>query len=69
VHSGGSNLQTIEKRFTLENPALNEVLLSVQPVVHGCYGVFADAVLIAIYFDQASADAHCQRLLNQQAQG
>jgi hypothetical protein len=45
----------------------NEITLRVMPLINGGYGVFADAVLIAIHPDQGSADAHCQRLLNQQA--
>jgi hypothetical protein len=48
---GNGNIQTIKKLFVLENPALNEILLSVQPVDYGRYGVYADAVLIAILPD------------------
>jgi hypothetical protein len=44
-----------------------DVCLRVQPI-HGGFGVYADTVLIAIHSDQVSADAHCQRLRNQQAQ-
>jgi hypothetical protein len=40
----------------------------VQPLVFGRYGVFANAVLIEIHQDQATADAHCQRLRDHQAQ-
>jgi len=43
--------------------------LRVQPIVHGGFGVYANAVLIAIYTDRAAADAHCQQLLGQQVQG
>ena len=66
---GENNMQSIRNRFAQENPALNEILLYVLRLVHGGFGIYADAVLIAIHPDQASADAHCQRLINQQVQG
>jgi hypothetical protein len=59
-------MPSIEKVFTLENPAINEILLHVQPVVYGSFGVYAEAVLIAILPDQAAAVAHCRRLIAQQ---
>lgn len=46
----------------------DDIYLSVLPSTHGGFGVFANAVLIAVHTDQATADAHCQRLRNQQAQ-
>jgi hypothetical protein len=62
-------MHSIKNQFALENPALDEILLRVRPVVNGYYGVYADAMLIAILPDQAAADAHCQRLLSQQVEG
>jgi hypothetical protein len=62
-------MDSAKKVFTLGSPESNEILLSVAPVVYGCYGVYADKVLVTICADKAAADAHCQRLLNQQAEG
>jgi hypothetical protein len=44
-----------------------DINLRVFPVVHGGFGVYADAVLIAIHEERVGADAHCQRLRLQQA--
>jgi len=46
-----------------------EIHLRVLPIIHGGFGVYANAVLIAIHIEKADADAHCQRLRNQQAHG
>jgi len=61
-------MQSIKHLFTLENPAMNEILLSVQPLDRGGFGVYADFQVIAIHNSQAAADAHCQRLLRQQVE-
>jgi hypothetical protein len=39
----------------------------VEPISHRGFGVFANAVLIAIHTDEVAAYAHCQRLRDQQA--
>jgi len=44
-----------------------EVSIYVLPVIQGGFGVYANKLLIAIHTDQDSAEAHCQRLRNQQA--
>jgi len=62
-------MQSNRTLFTLENPAINEILLSVGPVVYGRFGVFADASLIAIHENRDSANAHCQRLIQSQGRG
>jgi hypothetical protein len=49
------------------NLAEDEFFLHVLPTIDGGYGVYANAVLIAIHTDQAAAVAHCQRLRDQQA--
>jgi hypothetical protein len=46
-----------------------EINLCVQPLIYGYYGVFTNAVLIAIHQEQAAAAAHCKRLSDQQALG
>jgi len=51
----------------IDDPQDNGILLTVQPIVHDRFGVFANAVLIAIHINQAAADAHCLRLRTQQA--
>jgi hypothetical protein len=61
-------MQSSEKLFTLENPAINEILLSVRPVVYGHFGVFADEALIGILESQAAAEARCRYLIQLQAQ-
>jgi hypothetical protein len=62
-------MQSIKKLLGLDDPADDDISLRVVPIVHGGFGVYANAVLIAIHDDQGDADAHCQRLRNQQAQG
>ena len=62
-------MHSIKSLFALENPALDEIHLRVQPVVNGFYGVYADAMLIAILPDKVAAEAHCRRLLSQQTGG
>lgn len=43
-----------------------EISMYVLPVIHGGFGVYANKNLLAIYTDQALAEAHCLRLRNQQ---
>jgi hypothetical protein len=64
----GSAMQQIRILFSRDKPA-DEISLRVLPIIHGGFGVYADSVLIAIHADKATADAHCQRLRNQQAVG
>jgi len=61
-------MRLIRKLLGLDDPLDGEFSLRVQPIVHGGFGVYANAVLIAIYTDRAAADAHCQQLLGQQVQ-
>jgi hypothetical protein len=46
-----------------------EISMYVLPVIHGGFGVYANKLLLAIHTDQASAEAHCLRLRNQQVPG
>jgi hypothetical protein len=66
---GENNMQIIKKLLGLAEPAQEEFTLRVEQIVHGGFGVYANAVVIAIHADRSAADDHCQRLLNQQAQG
>ncbi len=59
-------MQTIRRLLGFGEPA-DDISLRVLPIIHGGFGVYANKVLIAIHNDRASADAHCQRLRNQQA--
>ena len=61
-------MKLITKLLGLDEPS-DEISLRVLPIIHGGFGVYANTVLIAIYNDQADADAHCQRLRNQQVAG
>jgi hypothetical protein len=61
-------MQRNGKLFSRDKPA-DDICLRVLPIIHGGFGVYGDTVLIAIHPDRARADAHCQRLLNQQAEG
>jgi hypothetical protein len=61
-------VQRFRKLFSWDKPT-DDISLRVQPIIHGGFGVYANSVLIAIHSDQATANAHCQRLRNQQAQG
>jgi hypothetical protein len=58
---------SITKLLAVGRSGDNDVDLRVLPIIHGGYGVYANTVLIAIHTDEASAEAHCQRLRNQQA--
>jgi hypothetical protein len=60
-------MQRIKKLLGLDDPLDSGILLTVQPIIYGRFGVFANAVLISIHINQAAADAHCQQLFNQQA--
>jgi hypothetical protein len=55
----------IKRLLGFDEPA-DDISLRVLPIIHGGFGVYANRVLIAIHNDKASADAHCQRLRNQQ---
>jgi hypothetical protein len=59
-------MQRNRKQFSRDKPA-DEISLRVLPIIHGDFGVYADSVLIAIHADEVTADAHRQRLRNQQA--
>jgi hypothetical protein len=60
-------MHTIANSISNYQSADCHISLSVQPIAYGHYGVYASAVLIASHLDQASADAHCQRIRNEQA--
>ena len=61
-------MKTINGPLGFDQPA-EGIYLCVLPIDRGGFGVYANMVLIAIHNDQAAADAHCQRLRHQQAQG
>jgi hypothetical protein len=63
---GGQKLHSISNDFPVTKSS-DDFCLLVQPITCGGFGVYADTVLIAIHTDEASADAHCLRLRNQQA--
>jgi hypothetical protein len=60
-------MKLIRRLFARDKPAESDIFLRVLPIIHGGFGVYANTVLIAIHSDQATANAHCQRLRNQQA--
>lgn len=60
-------MELIRKLLGLQEPTDENIFLRVSPIIHGGFGVYANAVLIAIHGDKSDADAHCQRLLRQQA--
>jgi hypothetical protein len=62
----GDDMQRIRKLFSPDKSAA-DILMSVEPINHGGFGVYANNVLIAIHTDQAFADAHYLRLRNHQA--
>ncbi len=66
---GEISILSIAQSMSIYKQADREITLCVQPVDDCNYGVYANAVLIAIHLDRVSADAHCQRLRNQKADG
>jgi hypothetical protein len=64
-----AEMQLIKKLFARDRSVDSDIFLRVLPISHGGFGVYANTVLIAIHSDQAAANAHCQRLRNQQAIG
>lgn len=66
---GGNDMRLIRKLLGLDDPLEDKYSLRVQPIVHGGFGVYANAVLLAIHMDRAAADAHCQQLRGQPVQG
>ena len=60
-------MPTLKKLFDLFR-SQEEVSIYVLPVFQGGFGVYANKLLLAIHADQSSAEAHCMRLRNQQAQ-
>jgi hypothetical protein len=60
-------MQLVKKLLGLDE-RVDAISLRVRPITHGGFGVYANVVLIAIHDAQSEADAHCQRLLHQQAQ-
>ena len=67
-HMSEASIRTIRKLLGQDDPLVDNILLNVQPIAYSRFGVFANAVLIAIHSDHVTADAHCQRLRNQQAE-
>jgi hypothetical protein len=59
---------SIAKSMSIYHPLDGKISLCVQPIFNSQYGVYANAILIAIHVDQDSADAHCQRLYKEQVQ-
>jgi hypothetical protein len=55
--------------MSVYHPFDGRITLCVQPLCDGAYGLYANAVIIAIHKEQANADGHCKRLRNQPSQG
>jgi hypothetical protein len=65
---GEDDMQRIRNLFGIGDHT-DDIYLRVKPISHGGFGVYANAVLIAVHTVRATADAHCLRLRNQQAIG
>ena len=65
---GDISILTIAQSMSIYKQVDGKITLCVQHIDQCNYGVYANAVLIAIHSDQATADAQCHRLLNQQIQ-
>jgi hypothetical protein len=63
------SLMSNAEAMSIYHPFDGRITLCVQPLGDGAYGIYANAVIIAIHTEQANADAHCKRLRNQQSQG
>ena len=62
-------MHRIKKLLGFGDQEDDDISLRVRPIIHGGFGVYANAILIAIHTEKADADDHCQRLRNQQAAG
>jgi hypothetical protein len=60
-------MKATNSQVGIDHPA-EDIQLHVLPAIRGGFGVFANAVLIAVHIDQEAANAHCQRLRHQQAE-
>jgi hypothetical protein len=69
VTMGEISILSIAQSMSIYKQVDGKITLRVQPIDDCNFGVYANAVLIAIHPDQASAEAHCQRLRRQQAGG
>ena len=65
---GEFSILSIAQSMSIYKQVHGKITLCVHPIDECNYGVYANAVLIAIHKDQVTADAHCQRLSSQQAE-
>jgi hypothetical protein len=61
-----ANLMTIRKLLGFHGPLATAIALSVQPMAHGAFGVYANTVLVASIPSNSAADRYCLRLRKQQ---
>jgi hypothetical protein len=60
-------MQSLKKQVAPEAAAKQDISFRVLTISHNFFCVYAGAALIEIYADWVGANAHCQRLRNQQA--
>jgi hypothetical protein len=62
-------MQSITKLLDLKMPVKQGAFFRVLPISYNFFCVYAGTALIDIYADWVTANAHCQRLRNQQVVG
>jgi hypothetical protein len=67
ITMGEISILSIAQSMSIYKQGDGKITLCVHPIDECNYGLYANAVLIAIHPDQASADAHCERLHDQQS--
>ena len=66
ANMGEVSIMSIAQTMSIYKQVDGKITLCIQPIDECNYGVYANAVLIAIHADRAAANAHFQRLSNQQ---
>jgi hypothetical protein len=61
-----ANLMTIRKLLGFCDSLDTAIVLAVEPMAQGAFGVYANTVLVASYPNNAAAHAYCLRLRKQQ---
>jgi hypothetical protein len=66
ANMGEVSILSIAQSMSIYKQVDGKITLCIHRIDECNYGVYANAVLIAVHAERAAANAHCQRLRNQQ---